>query len=142
MDQPTLADVQEAYANDAVALARRSGVTLDFTEASLDAVDALLGALAGDDPQEPASDAAYDSAWLSAKIYGAYVGQVAIRVMGGAWEAEEIGSGIRPVLVVDGLRGDPQEKVMKRLTQDAYSGVGGYLRAIRAILARRTDRDS
>jgi hypothetical protein len=37
------------------------------------------------------------------------------------------------------VKGFPVDKVWKRLTESEYSGLGGYCRALRAILERQRD---
>src|SRR5262252_9511388 len=139
MAEATIDDVMKAYANDAVRAAARRNVMLDYSEESLDAVDQLLGreSFVGRTPRAPESREDEETLWLLSKVFGAYVGEVALRVFGGRWLDEPTpNGGIRPAIEVNGLKGFPIEKVWKRLTQSEYDNLGGYCRAIRAILER------
>lgn len=90
---PTVADMMAAYAEDAVDHAKSAGgVTLDYSPASVEAVEAVLtklhealpkGFLArlfgrGPSPAEVAT---------VSKMYGGYVGEVLRRARGGEWKA-------------------------------------------------------
>src|SRR5215471_14200138 len=119
MSTPTISEVMEAYAKDAEADARKRGVALDYSEASLEAVDRILDAISPDGALAPKSPSEGDALWVLAKIYGGYVGEVVIRQMGGRWETQDLPSGdARVILRCCGIQGFPPEKVYKRLTQD------------------------
>jgi hypothetical protein len=138
MPVPTINDVMEAYAKDAEADARKRGITLDYSEPSLAQVDRILEALTPGGVLSPKSPAEEDALWMLSKIYGGYVGQVVIKQMGGQWELQDLpGGASRVVLRCSGIQAFPPEKVYKRLTEDVYSGVGGYCRALRAIVENR-----
>src|SRR5258705_11091956 len=138
MSAPTISDVMEAYAKDAETDARKRGIALDYSESSLAHVDRVLETLAPDGVLTPKSSAEEDALWMLAKMYGGYVGQVVIKQMGGQWELQDLPDGSsRVVLRCSGIQAFPPEKIYKRLTQDRYSGVGGYCRALRAIVENR-----
>ncbi len=135
---PTIGDVMQAYAGDAVVHAREFGFALDYSEASLDRVDSVLSKLTGSGVRLPKSPAEEESLWLISKKYGGYVGQVVISEIGGAWEMQDMPSGgARVVLRSQGVQMFPLEKIFKRLTADEYSGVSGYCRALRVIIERQ-----
>lgn len=130
--------VMKAYANDAVGVGVRRGVVLDYSEESLAALDALIGqeSFVGVTPRTPESPEDEETLWTLSKTLGAYVGEVALRALGGRWVAEATpDGGTWPAIEIDGLKGFPVEKVWKRLTRSDLDGVGGYCRALRAIAA-------
>ena len=144
LHSPTLDDVFKAYANDAVAFAERRGIALDYSEESLDRIDDILASpeIVGRTPREPASPEEEDEMWTLSKMLGAYVGEVAVRAFSGRWIAEDLASGgARPVIEVCGIKGFPMEKVWKRLTESEFDNLGGYCRAVRAIVAQRTSAE-
>jgi len=138
MSAPTIRDVMEAYAEDAESDARKRGVSLDYSEASLAQVDGILETITANGVLTPKSSAEEDGLWMLAKIYGGYVGQVVIKQMGGEWQLQDLpDGGSRVVLLWSGVQAFPPEKIFKRLTKDRFSGVGGYCRALRAIIENR-----
>jgi hypothetical protein len=138
MQTPSISDVMEAYAKDAEADARKRGFILDYSETSLENVDRILNSITSGNVINPQTESEKDDLWILAKIYGGYLGQVVIREMTGQWELQDLPNGsARVVLRSCGIQAFPPEKIFKRLTQDRFSGVGGYCRALRAILERR-----
>jgi len=136
MITPTIRDVMEAYAKDAESDARKRGVSLDYSEESLAHVDTILEAMTPDGVLTPKSTEEEDRLWMLSKMYGGYVGQVVIKQLGGEWQLQDLPSGgSRVVLLCRETQAFPPEKVFKRLTKDRFSGVGGYCRALRAIIA-------
>lgn len=125
----------KAYAQDAERLASEQGISLDYTQESLERVDLLLHKIAGDNVLTPRTPEETSQLWALAKIYGGYLGEVVIRNIGGAWELQDNPDGsARVVLVCEGVRMFPPDKVYKRLTEDLFSNVSGYCRALRAII--------
>jgi hypothetical protein len=132
---PTIGNVMQAYAGDAVAHAREFGFALDYSEASLDQVDSVLSKLTASGVLLAKSPTEEESLWLLSKKYGGDLGQVVIREIGGGWEMQDLPSGgARVVLRSQGVQMFPLEKIFKRLTEDQYSGVSGYCRALRLII--------
>jgi hypothetical protein len=135
MAEITISDVMKEYAQDAKRLASEQGISLDDTEESLERVDLLLHKIAGNTVLTPRTPEEASQLWALAKIYGGYVGEVVIRNMGGAWELQDNPDGsARVVLHCEGVRMFPPDKVYKRLTEDQFSNVSGYCRALRAII--------
>lgn len=135
---PTVADMMAAYAEDAVDHAKSAGgVTLDYSPASVEAVEAVLtklhealpkGFLArlfgrGPSPAEVAT---------VSKMYGGYVGEVLRRARGGEWILDdEIVPGERtPCLRKGGFRIWPTGKVHKRLGNGPEDNVWHYYRFV------------
>lgn len=136
MAKPSINDVMEAYARDAVDFAKaRFDVTLDFTAASISNVESIadrlyrskprgvLGKLFGRGPSEQDVDA-------MCKMLGGYVGEVLRREKGGEW-------GINEDLQAYGVRfGEtwvfPPAKVHKRLTNGSEDNIEFYFRVLLA----------
>ena len=138
MPTPNISQVMEAYAKDAEVDARTRGITLDYSELSLNQVDQILEMLTQGGVLTPKSPAEEEQLWLLSKKYGGYIGQVVIKVIGGKWELHDLpNGGSRVVLSSCGIHGFPPEKIYKRLTSDRFSGVGGYCRVLRAIVEHR-----
>jgi hypothetical protein len=138
MADVTIADVMQAFAHDAERLALKRGITLDYTEKSLDDVDAILDQIAGGSIVPPKTAEEKEQLWTVAKVYGGYLGEVVIRNMGGDWEMSDNPDGsARLILRCRGVQMFPLEKVFKRLAEDQFSVVSGYCRALRAIIARQ-----
>lgn len=133
---PTVADMMAAYAQDAVAHARRRGIELDFSEASLAEVDRVLQQTTGGGVTPQTTDDE-EALWLVAKMYGGYVGQVVIGAMGGQWELKDQPGGANVILRSHGVVMTPLERVYKRLTLGDDGNVAGYSRALRAIIEQR-----
>lgn len=125
------------YARGAVAYAKRVyGMDLDYSEQSLDSIDAMIakriasGVIVPDDL--PASER--EELWTFCKLLGGYVGEVILRNLGGAWELQDVGDGAGAVsLVVGGVRGSPPEAVWKAHTED-FKAISSYYRTLRAVL--------
>ena len=138
MQTPSINDVMEAYAKDAETAARKRGFILDYSEASLEDVDRILNEITAGDILKPQTESEREDLWILSKVYGGYLGQVVIREMTGEWELQDLPDGrARVVLRSCGIQAFPPEKIFKRLTQDRFSGVSGYCRALRAILEKR-----
>ena len=141
MTDSSIDRIMKAYASDAVAIAARRGVTFDYSEQSLGSVDELLGraSFIGLTPMVPESPEDEEALWMLSKLFGAYVGEVALRVFNGEWVGELTDDGgIRPMIEVQGIKGFPVEKVWKRLTESEFDSLGGYYRALRVIIERQT----
>lgn len=128
--------IMKAYANDAVSLAKESGLSLDYSEKSLEDIDAVLNSFVGGAEKivEQYDKDLEERLWLISKIFGAYVGEVVIKSIGGEWNSEKNENGsVRIILECLQIKCFPLEKIYKRLTEDPFSNVSGYCRAIRAI---------
>ena len=135
MAEITISNVMKAYARDAERLALEQGISLDYTEESLERVDLLLRKIAGDTVLTLRTPEEASQLWALAKIYGGYLGEVVIRNMGGAWELQDNPDGsARVVLQCEGTTMFPPDKIYKRLTEDLFSNLSGYCRALRAII--------
>ncbi len=93
MSAPTIHDVMEAYAKDAVSDARKRGTVLDYSEASLAQVDGIFETITANGVLTPKSSAEEEGLWMLSMIYGGYVGQVVIKEMGGEWQLQDLPDG-------------------------------------------------
>jgi len=135
MAEITISNVMKAYAQDAERLASEQGISLDYTEESLEHVALLVRQVAGDNVLTARTPEEESQLWTLSKTYGGYLGEVVIRNMGGAWELQDNPDGsARLVLRCEGVTMFPAEKVYKRLTEDLFSNLSGYCRALRAII--------
>ena len=135
MAEITISNVMKAYAQDAERLASGQGISLDYTEESLEHVALLVRQVAGDNVLTARTPEEESQLWTLSKTYGGYLGEVVIRNMGGAWELQDNPDGsARVVLRCEGVTMFPAEKVYKRLTEDLFSNLSGYCRALRAII--------
>lgn len=86
---PNVAKVAEAYALDAVDIAARNfGVTLDWTEDSIESVEAMLGQLHA---QMGKAKPPEKTVCTFAKAFGSYTGEVYRRHRGGTWGMVNLG---------------------------------------------------
>lgn len=137
MPRPTIADVMREYAKGAVAYATRVyGMDLNYSEQSLIDIDAIIakriasGLVVPDDL--PASER--EELWTFCKLLGGYVGEVILRNLGGAWEAQTEDDGSATVsVVVGGIRGSPPEAIWKAHAEESKS-IASYYRTLRVAM--------
>jgi hypothetical protein len=122
-------------AEDMVAHAAKRGLTLDYGEASLVTLDQIVVSMRQPGKQTAAHE---QEAWLLATGFGAYLGEVVIRTLGGTWGGRKRDDGRFEASVQwEGIEAFPLTKVYKRLTGSEHDNTAGYLRALRAIRAQR-----
>lgn len=132
-----LAAHMRLLADDMVKHAAKIRRSLDYSEASLVALDEILVATVGDTTGQ-SSEQREQEAWLFATAFGAYLGEVVIRTLGGAWVGRPREDGrIEAAVVWEGIEARPLMKVYARLTGGEHDNTAGYLRALRAIRAAR-----
>jgi hypothetical protein len=142
--QVTIADVMRAYAADAVNYAKRQyGLDLDYSEASLEHVDRMLGDRRQGAVIVPEKLSAQEQKdlWTYCKMIGGYVGEVIIRNQGGTWQTKEIDSGSSSVklMAAGKIEGSPPDSVWRTLTEPHRCMVS-YYRSLRAILGHGEKR--
>ena len=139
MSKPTVTDMMVAYAEDGVDYARsRFGESLDYSEASVEAVErcldqmyrevprGLLGRLFKKSPSVEEKD-------VAAKMFGGYVGEVYRKHHGGEWALDTTSV---PGSVTIALQHTevgtifPPAKVFKRLTNGPEDNVWSYYRVL------------
>src|SRR5689334_20069910 len=101
--------MMQQYAARAVQVARERKLQLDYSEQSLEKVEALLTEFSSSDSEDPDE--------LS-RLWGGYFGEVVRRRFGGEWAIEKYPAGdfLIITLNVNGARLYPAMKVHRRLT--------------------------
>jgi hypothetical protein len=135
--EPTVGDMMAAYAEDAVDHAKRNGVVLDYTMASVKDVETLLGVLYAAAPRGVLArllkrGPSTEDVATAAKMYGGYVGEVIRRTRGGEWVLDtEISPGQTVISLRDGeWRTFPPAKVHKRLVNGPEDNVWHYFQVL------------
>jgi hypothetical protein len=120
-----VAKVAERYALEALDTAAQNFQTpLDWTEASIELVEAILGKLHGNLAKQRPPEAAV---WMFAKGFGSYVGEVYRRHHGGQWGIVlDDGSRFTGMEARDGGIFLPWNRAHKRIVEGANNDVGSY----------------
>jgi hypothetical protein len=123
----SVAEMVEAYAEQAVRTAAGLKCPLDYSEESLIRMETIL--------DQPSIQAEPDIS-ESCKIWGSYLGEVVRRRFGGDWTIETYpGKQFATLtLTVNGSRLFPSMKVHRRLTQGAGESVWSFYQMVRARL--------
>jgi len=113
----------EGYAADAVRQAAAFGVSLDYSEASLEALEQVLSRLHFEVPSPTPSNTSTEDPTqqridTASRIWGGYLGETIRRLWGGEWGVETYPGTTAPVVTVDvgGAKIFPVMKVYRRLT--------------------------
>lgn len=149
MIEPTIADMMQAYAEDAIDVAReRFGIHLDYSEASIEQVERILDRLHTSIPRD------FFSRWLKrgptpdeidrvARMFGGYIGEVMRRRFGGEWTLDSsifveptITLAFSPTSMVF-----PPSKVYKRLIDGEGDAVTSYYQVIKLEFAKSSEAD-
>lgn len=114
------------YASEAVAQARAQKVQLDFSEASVEKLDELVGAASPQNLDE------------ASKMWGAYFGEVVRRRWGGEWSIESYPGGqfATLTLTVQGSKLFPSLKIYRRLTNGANENLATFYQAVKERLGK------
>ena len=114
------------YASEAVAQARAQKVQLDFSEASVERLDELVGAASPQNLDE------------ASKMWGAYFGEVVRRRWGGEWSIESYPGGqfATLTLTVQGSKLFPSLKIYRRLTNGANENLATFYQAVKERLGK------
>jgi hypothetical protein len=118
-------------ADGAVSLVANVGVTLGYTEDSIERLEQYLAEL-HDFLRTPESTWTEKQTWSAAMTFGAYVGEVLRRGYGGEWQAGTMGN---PKLVIGPVEIAPAAKVWKRLKNGVEDHIGLYYRMILTCIA-------
>jgi hypothetical protein len=128
---PQVVQVAEAFALDAVDLAARNfRITLDWSEASIQQVERMLGKL---HDQMGSARPSEETVWVFAKSLGSYIGEVLRRRHGAAWGMVTLDGQSYPGLQLPG--GGlvwPWAKAHKRMTNGPEDNVWHYYRILLA----------
>ena len=138
----TISDMMEQYAADAVRLAREFGVTLDYSESSLEALERILDQLAKspNSEMEPRSEDSMQKELDSiSRIWGGYFGETIRRLWGGEWGVETYPGTIAPVVSIDicGAKLFPVMKIYRRLTKREEEDVWRFYQMVREKVSER-----
>lgn len=123
----SLSEMMRAYAAEAVSIAAAEhGGNLDYSMASINALEGILGALT---PHEN------DLEWLT-KLWGGYFGEVFRRRYAAEWTMSEYPGGkfAVPTLEIGGSRIYPLMKVHRRLTLGAAENLAAFAEMARKRL--------
>lgn len=140
---PTVTDMMIAYAEDAVNQARVNfEMTLDYSEASIEMVEACLAKLHAARPQGffgklfrrgPTGNDMH----IAAMMFGGYIGEVFRRHHGGEWLLASAPGAAEPVVTLQIAGGSqiwPTAKVYKRLLSGPADDVWAYYWVVAAEL--------
>ncbi len=121
----------EAYAAQAVTLARKFKSALDFSENSVMELETILEALAQQTPEHSA-----DSVSEACKTWGSYLVEVVRRHFGGEWTIETYPGKQFATLTlnVNGSKLFPTMKVHRRLTEGNAENVWLFYKMVKARL--------
>jgi hypothetical protein len=138
-EKPTVDDMMVAYSLDAVDFAKANfQVDLDYSEASVEKLEAILGQLHDTMPKgmlgkmfgkKPSSEQVDQMC----KILGGYVGEVMKRHWGGSWKLESAAFPGERIITLEVGGGElwPQQKAGKRLLNGPEDNVWHYFQAIK-----------
>ena len=132
-----ISDMMEQYAADAVRLAPEFGVTLDYSESSLEELERILDQLAGKLPRSETEPQSEDSMQKeldsTARIWGGYFGETLRRLWGGEWGVETYPGTVAPVISIDigGAKLFPVMKIYRRLTKGKDENVWRFYQMVR-----------
>lgn len=126
-------EMVDAYAEQAVKIAREFNTRLDYSENSLMELEAIVAQLALDLP--PGGPAAEELTEMC-KMWGSYFGEVVRRRFGGDWSIETYpGKQFATLtLTITGSRLFPSMKVHRRLTQGEADNLWTFYKMIKAKL--------
>jgi hypothetical protein len=146
MEQPTVADMMAAYAEDAVEIARNQfGIDLDYSEASVQRIEGILETLYRQRPsgviarlfrRGPSEEILHQHC----NGWGGYIGEVMRRHWNGEWrDHSEIAPGFIVTLRVGEADIYPPAKVRKRLTNGSEDDVWFYYQVLRQEHGNQAD---
>jgi hypothetical protein len=139
MTYENIAQMMQAYAEQAVSAAREMNITLDYGEDSVHHLERILSQLYEERPvflgkaapgEEDPAQQQIDS---MSRIWGGYFGEVIRRCWGGEWTLETYPGTVAPVvtLEVDGAKIFPAMKVYRRLTNGTNDDVGKFYEMVK-----------
>jgi hypothetical protein len=129
----SVGSMTEAYAQQAVTIAREFNARLDYSENSLMELESILGQLALDlPPGGPSTDELTEMC----KMWGCYFGEVVRRRFGGDWSIDTYpGKQFATLtLTVAGNKLFPSMKIHRRLTEGESDNVWSFYKMIKAKL--------
>lgn len=125
-----VATVMRSYADDGAVLARLiGGTSLDGSAASLATLDALLDSLSARIAAVPELAADHSLLLTLAHKFGAYLGEVLRREIGGGWELPARGDQSLAWRATDGRRREPSIEIFHRLVGRSTLRLAALIRA-------------
>jgi hypothetical protein len=139
MTYENIAQMMQAYAEQAVSAAREMNITLDYGEDSVHHLERILSQLYEDRPvflgkaAPGEEDPARQQIDSMSRIWGGYFGEVIRRCWGGEWTLETYPGTVAPVvtLEVDGAKIFPAMKVYRRLTNGTNDDVAKFYEMVK-----------
>jgi len=125
-----IAKIARAYSEDAVDFAQNSfGITLDFSDASVEQIEAILDRLHRELPTAQPSD---KQVFNFAKLFGSYIGEVFRRNHAATWGMVTLEGQEFPGMQATRTAAEfwPWGKVQKRLLEGADENVWDYFRVL------------
>ncbi len=123
----------DAYAEQAVVIAREFKATLDYSESSLMELETIVSKLAQDLPPNGAPS---DELTEMCKLWGSYFGEVVRRRFGGDWSIETYPGKQFATLTLNvaGTKLFPSMKVHRRLTAGESDNLWSFYKMVKARL--------
>jgi hypothetical protein len=139
----TISEMMQGYAAEAVRLASEHDAELDYSESSLQDVEAILAKMYSNlakttiGTASPSQDSAQQKLDSTSRIWGAYFGETIRRLWGGEWGVETYPGSLAPVISIDigGAKLFPVMKVHRRLTQGDADNVWAFYQMVRKKIA-------
>jgi len=139
-----IAEMMQAYAEQAVSAAREMKITLDYREESIEQLENILRQLYDQRPvflgkaahgEEDPAQKQIDS---MSRIWGGYFGEVIRRCWGGEWTLETYPGTVAPVVTIDvhGAKIFPAMKVYRRLTNGAGDDIAQFYQMVKGKLQK------
>ena len=121
-------EMTAAYAEEAVAAARKFQSSLDYSENSVMELETILARLAGEMPLNDMSE--------TCKMWGSYLGEVVRRRFGGEWSIETYPGKQFATLTlnVNGNKLFPSIKVHRRLTEGDGDNIWTFYKMVKSRL--------
>ncbi|PYP84322.1 MAG: hypothetical protein DMG65_22770 [Candidatus Angelobacter sp. Gp1-AA117] len=129
----SVAEMVQAYAEQAIAIAREFKAELDYSENSLMEVETILAQLAR---EMPASKPSSDDLSEMCKMWGSYFGEVVRRRFGGEWSIETYPGKQFATLTlnVSDNKLFPSLKIHRRLSEGDGDNVWTFYKMVRSRL--------
>jgi hypothetical protein len=132
----TISEMMQGYAAEAVRLASEHDAELDYSESSLQDVEAILAKMYSDFSKAgvgPGEDARQQNLDSTSRIWGAYFGETIRQLWGGEWGVETYPGSVAPVISIDigGAKLFPVMKVYRRLTRGDADNLWGFYQMVR-----------
>ncbi|MFD1136687.1 hypothetical protein [Paenibacillus urinalis] len=144
--KPTVADMMKAYAEDAVELAEKLGVKLDYSEDSIMSLEGILQRYHEELPRGvrrmfSRGPSEQEKIQMS-KAWGGYLGETMIRHLGGEWQRSSVSEDTIALVVSKVIDGEeypheiyPPSKVYRRIINGPEDNVWHYYLVLKEDLS-------